>query len=769
MTNLGVKTAPNDAIKPAVAIELPNGSTEKIVVGDANVTVRDLKVDCELQFGIPCNLQKVSALENPDKEFNDWSPLKDSGQTFSDQVIVLQVPVWWNKFICVSLNNEIDNVCRRAKLPMQQISREERVFVGYFIACCRGHENALQRLKALDIQIDQYAVTDAGRNLFHAAAAGGKVSCVDFVAKHLIEPSKEVLSALDTNRETPIDIARRLNYHDTERLLHKYMYSDRRDAEKRTSTESGIEDCDSVCSDDSTEDRKTENANTTLENTRNDCQCNIEEIKNTIFEELVVTECDDGLSFATNMKLGQQNTPPKQRLTSEISMTQFSKRHRQEREASPCSSDSSDESSSISPRLARPQTLNLASQNQPLLQRRVVRPKSARSKCYPPQMNTVNQEDGCDENNNHLPPLESQNLVKQTGRNDPDPMRRLKQTIVQTNGNPKPASAMVNRLIPSPDRLSPSPDEERLVTKSAPGSPRILRRLVFKPSVRPPATGNTVCPLSPKISSRILDQRRGSEPVPCLTRPVGLGMGRTRRDAVINDLQHGENHVTSPILHKRGKARSICEVNLLESLRGKKDMDEEERMDRPWNAWISVRRESVQLRNPAENNSQSVLNSKRKSYQQWLSEKELDHLQKLFAKAQENAKTNENHGAKLQKGKTFDEWLEDKRREIESEKEREKGLEENQKIEEDKKHQRRRMSKAKYDKWLMQKEWGALQIEEKMEQEAKQKHELMKKKWEEEDEKKRKNELLLGRTQSLPLEGAAPRITGITRSRHSIK
>ncbi|XP_068724775.1 trichohyalin-like [Montipora capricornis] len=214
---------------------------------------------------------------------------------------------------------------------------------------------------------------------------------------------------------------------------------------------------------------------------------------------------------------------------------------------------------------------------------------------------------------------------------------------------------------------------------------------------------------------------------------------------------------------------SICELNLLESLRGKKDMDEEERMDRPWNAWISVRRESVQLRNPAENNSQSVLNSKRKSYQQWLSEKELDHLQKLFAKAQENAKTNENHGAKLQKGKTFDEWLEDKRREIESEKEREKGLEENQKIEEDKKHQRRRMSKAKYDKWLMQKEWGALQIEEKMEQEAKQKHELMKKKWEEEDEKKRKNELLLGRTQSLPLEGAAPRITGITRSRHSIK
>ena len=68
---------PND--NQAVIIELPNGSTEKIAVRDrVDLTVRDLKVTCELQFGIPCNLQQLCALENPGQELNDWSPLKRS-------------------------------------------------------------------------------------------------------------------------------------------------------------------------------------------------------------------------------------------------------------------------------------------------------------------------------------------------------------------------------------------------------------------------------------------------------------------------------------------------------------------------------------------------------------------------------------------------------------------------------------------------------------------------------------------------------------------
>ena len=573
MTNhLGGQTSESDA-NPAVIIELPNGSTEKIAVGDKNATVRDLKVACELQFGIPCHLQQVSALENPSVELNDWSPLRDVVQTIDD-VIVVQVPVWWNKFICVSLNNEIDNVCRRAKLPMQQISKEDRLFVGYFIACCRGHEDLLHRLKALDIQLDQRVATEAGRNLFHAAAASGKVNCVEFVAKHLIKPSKEILTMLDTNRETPIDIARRLNHHETERLLYKYMYHEKGDREERSSAESGIdvsEECGSVDSDDSSEERITGNKNTVPEGTWKVHENNKTEVKNTAFEELVITECasDEGLSFAIDLKLAQQGTPPNP-LKSEAGVSQrdglslvdkndVNNSHSKEREASPCSSDSSDESSSLSPWFDRPQTLNLAP-NQHLLRRRFIRPKSARTVRYP-QVSVSLEDEEVDGNDNRLPPLESQMLVNQTSGNllsssaSAPQIRKLKQAIARTNSIPNsPASNQ---------KLSPTLHDEKLVTKSAPGSPQNTRRLVFKPSVKSPQSpSGSGSPMSPNISSRMLDRRRGSEPVACFSRTNGVRSGRPRRDALIKaDLPHGENWcMGSPIMHKRGKARYVLTV-----------------------------------------------------------------------------------------------------------------------------------------------------------------------------------------------------------------
>lgn len=773
MTNhLCAQPSDNNYGNQAVEIELPNGSTGKIFVGNKNATVRDLKVGCELQFGIPSNLQKASVLENPNTELNDWLLLKDTIQTIDD-VIVVQVPVWWNKFICVSLNNEIENVCRRAKLPMQQISKEERLFVGLFIACCHGHEKLLERLKTLDIQLDQHAGTESGRNLFHAAAASGNVNCVEFVAKHLIKPSKETLTKLDTNRETPIDIARRLNHQDMERLLFKYMYHEKGEREERCSAESGIdisEDCDSIESDDSSEERKPQNENTNPEETQRDCESSTSKMKNLSLEEgeLVITECDEGLSFAVDLKTAQQDPPPKPR-KSEVGVIQqdrFSDNSHnlnQTRAASPCSSDGSDESPSLSPRFNRPNTLNL-SPNQHLLRRRFVkvdpgRPKSARTvRC--PQINVHQKEDEeVGAKDNYLPPLESQNLVGQNGGSSAPSiqLRRLKQAVVRMDSTPNS---------PAPkQRLSPSPDEDLPVTKSAPGSPQNPRRLVFKPSVKPPAPGNIVSPLSPNIS-RVLDRRRGSEPLASLNRTNGIRLGRSRRDAVLPaDLPYGDSFAPtqgSPLIYKRGKARSICEVSLMDSLRGHKDIDDEERLDRPWNAWIAVRKESIQLTSH-ENASQSPNSSRRMSYQQWLSEKDLAHLRKIFANAQEDAKTNEKQ-AKLLKGKTFDEWLEDKRREMEREKEKEKGIEENQKQEEDKKHYRRKMSQAKYEKWLMQKEKDALKLEEKMEQEAKQKHEIMRKKWEEEDEQKKNCKLPLGKTHSLPVEGI-PRAATINKHR----
>ena len=565
MTNhLSAESSETD--NQAVIIELPNGSTEKIAVGDKlNSTVRDLKVTCELQFGIPCNLQQLNALENPGQELNDWSPLKETIKSIAgDVVIVVQVPVWWNKFICVSLNNEIENVCIRAKLPMQQISKEERLFVGFFIACCRGHEKLLERLKTLDIQFDHHAATEAGRNLFHAAAASGKANCVEFVAKHLIKPSKEILTMLDTNRESPIDIARRLNHHEAERLLYKYMYNEKGERQERNSTESGIdlsEECESAESDDSAEQNKPPREKfSASEAQRNGESQSPEETENVGFEdgELVITECDEGLSFVGDSRAQQE--PPPNPLRSQIGVNQHDSLAKgknspqQVRRISPSSSESSDESCRVSPRLSRPQTLNVQS-NQHLLQRRFKeadprRPKSARTG-YCPKI-YLEEEEEVDENDNRLPPLE----VQSRGGNALSlsastlHLRRMKQAVVRTNSTPN-SPASKQRLSPSDETAT-----DELVTKSAPGSPQ-SPRLLFKPSTKP-AVGS-ISPVSPKFA-RALDRRRGSEPIAALGRTNGVRFPRTgRRDAVLTADLHGDSKAPtgSPIMYRRGKARYV--------------------------------------------------------------------------------------------------------------------------------------------------------------------------------------------------------------------
>lgn len=545
----------------AVIIELPNGSTEKIAVRDrVDLTVRDLKVTCELQFGIPCNLQQLCALENPGQELSNWSPLKETIQAIEDVVIVVQVPVWWNKFICVSLNNEIENVCIRAKLPMQQISKEERLFVGFFIACCRGHEKLLEKLQSLDIQFDQQGTTEAGRNLFHAAAASGNVNCVEFVAKHLIKPTKEMLTMLDTNRETPIDIARRLNHHDAERLLYKYMYNEKGARHERNSTESGIdlsEECRSEESDDSSEEKQAQEENiSALEAPHTGKSASPEENKIIAFEdgELVITECDEGLSFSGDVR-SQQESPPNP-VKSQTGAEDFNPQ--QVQGASPCSSESSDESCRISPRLNRPQTLNVQS-NQHLLQLRFKevdprRPKSARTVRYP---KIRREEEEFDENDNHLPPLEVHTRQNHAPGNilslpaSTLQQRRFKQAVVRTNSTPNtPASKQLLSI------SNETPGSEEIITKSAPGSPQ-SPRVSFKPSLKAFNSGR-ISPVSPQMA-RALANRRGSEPLAALGGTNGIRFPRSRREAIITADLHGDNkaQVNSPIMFRRSKARYV--------------------------------------------------------------------------------------------------------------------------------------------------------------------------------------------------------------------
>ena len=594
MTNPEDRTQVKD--KQAVITELPNGSTEKVAVR-SECTVRDFKVICELQFGIPYNLQKVCIKNDSSVELNDWLQLRESVQTF-EEVIVVEVPVWWNKFVCASLNNEIENGYRRAKLPMQQISKEERLFVGYFIACCHGFVGLLEKLNTLEISIDHKATTEAGRNLFHAAAVSGKANCVEFIASHVVDPSKEVLSVLDTNKETPLDIARRFKHHETERVLYKYMYHEKGEREKRSSAESGIdltEEFEAIdlevgpLFDVNTQERKSRSKKKQQE-PANDSSEEEGSSRRDKEVQLVISECDEGLSFIGSTTKSTQ-PPATNQLREEANVIDTCEgddaltrntNHLQARAPSDASSsDSSEESSS--PRPVRPRTLKLAS-NQPLLQRRfgkgfdLYRPNSARLRH--PKISICQEEEEEEESENtHLPPLERQTLVNQTATSALGSpalgvsLLRKKQGVVRTNSTPN-TPPLKPRLSPVDDRFNGVQQlGDDLVPKSAPNSPQ-SPRIVFKPSVksRGPAVGS-LPPSSPTLRMDF-DRRRGSEPFPAFSwnsNGTRSGLSRPRREAALitADLSGCISPHMSPIMQRRGKSRCVIttiSINKFKSL-----------------------------------------------------------------------------------------------------------------------------------------------------------------------------------------------------------
>ena len=129
-------------------------------------------------------------------------------------------------------------------------------------------------------------------------------------------------------------------------------------------------------------------------------------------------------------------------------------------------------------------------------------------------------------------------------------------------------------------------------------------------------------------------------------------------------------------------------------------LENEARLERPWNAWILAKRKdsvSVQLTPPTDtslNVPRSPTSPRRRSFEQWFTDKELEQLRLAHAKSQVDG-ANEAFGQGKQfKGKTFEEWMDDKRKEIERKREKEKELDESQKLEDVKRERRRRESQV---------------------------------------------------------------------------
>lgn len=128
-------------------------------------------------------------------------------------------------------------------------------------------------------------------------------------------------------------------------------------------------------------------------------------------------------------------------------------------------------------------------------------------------------------------------------------------------------------------------------------------------------------------------------------------------------------------------------------------------------------------------------NSRRKSFEVWLTEKEQETMRKLQMLALEKQRASEEEAKRKvqRKGKTYKEWLSDKNNMAAV-----RGEGSTEKLEEITKQERQEIVKRRYDKWLMEKEMETIEKEREMLKEAKLKTIEMRKKYE---ERKRNNKL----------------------------
>lgn len=126
--------------------------------------------------------------------------------------------------------------------------------------------------------------------------------------------------------------------------------------------------------------------------------------------------------------------------------------------------------------------------------------------------------------------------------------------------------------------------------------------------------------------------------------------------------------------------------------------------------------------------------SRRKSFEVWLTDKEQDTIRKLqiLALERQQASEDELKRKEQRRGKTYEEWLSEKSN-VAAVKNDSSSL----KQDETTKQGRQEISKRRYDKWLMEKETQALEEEREMLKDAKMKTIEMRKKYDE----RKKNKL----------------------------
>ena len=214
----------NSEANRSIDILTPEGKTLTLSLGE-NTDIRKIKNECELQCGVPSDLQLIQL---QGRDLSNDSTL--SSLDISDGCTLrVTVPQWWQKFVSTCYKGDTQQVKKRIYVKMSQVSREERSFTAAFIAAVQGNHN-LMFAAFVGRKINLHSKTKlSGRNLLHAAVSGGSTSCV---ANVLMNGGNALLEAADNAGETPVKMAQKLYGEEGSmvKFLNVYLELHRREA-----------------------------------------------------------------------------------------------------------------------------------------------------------------------------------------------------------------------------------------------------------------------------------------------------------------------------------------------------------------------------------------------------------------------------------------------------------------------------------------------------------------------------------------------------------
>lgn len=214
----------NSEANRSIDILTPEGKTLTLSLGE-NTDIRKIKNECELQCGVPSDLQIIQL---QGRDLSNDSTL--SSLDISDGCALrVTVPQWWQKFVSTCYKGDTQQVKKRIYVKMSQVSREERSFTAAFIAAVQGNHN-LMFAAFVGRKINLHSKTKlSGRNLLHAAVSGGSTSCV---ANVLMNGGNVLLEAADNTGETPVKMAQKLYGEEGSmvKFLNVYLELHRREA-----------------------------------------------------------------------------------------------------------------------------------------------------------------------------------------------------------------------------------------------------------------------------------------------------------------------------------------------------------------------------------------------------------------------------------------------------------------------------------------------------------------------------------------------------------